>query len=336
MTDRRIALAGLIAIAIVAAAGCRGGGGGAGNDEEAPAAVAPVLAVTAAPVVAAPMHNELDLLGITAAQRHMTLRAPTNGRLFGFKLQSGDHVRRGEIVGYIANREMEAAEAGLAAAQKIDPAEADKLRASVKRYTSKPGIPVVAPADAIVSQRLVSTAQIVAYLDPLADLVDPNSIYVEAQVPIDAQSLVKPGMPATVTSPIQPATVFPAEIIAMAPNLNPNSETSVARLKFTGPAKISVAGAAVRVRITTLLIPDALVIPETALFEDASTNAYYVFVVGADGRARRGNVTIGIREPDRVQIVSGLKPSDTVITSGGYALADGLKVRVMPRPSGQP
>jgi membrane fusion protein (multidrug efflux system) len=328
MNHRRLALGFLLALAI-AAAGCRRG---AESDDEVAPAIAPMLSVNAVPVVVAPMRNELDLLGITAAQRHISLRAPTNGRLFGFKLQSGDRVRRGEVVGYIMNREMEAAEAGLAAAQKIDPAEAGKLRNSVMRYTSRAGIPVRAPADAIVSQRLVSSAQIVAYLDPLADLVDPNSIYVEAQVPVNAQSLVRPGMPATVTSPVQPRTVYRAEVVAMAPNLNPNSETSTARLKFTGPERIMVAGAAARVHITTLLIPDALVIPDRALFEDASTDTYYVFTVGEDGRAHRASVTIGIREPDRVEILSGAKAGDLVITSGGYALADGLKVRVIPPP----
>jgi membrane fusion protein (multidrug efflux system) len=333
MKRARLALACLIALGLAAAPGCRRH---AEEEEEAPAAVAPVLAVSAAPAVIAPMHNELDLLGITAAQRHMTLRAPTNGRLVGFRLQSGDRVRRGEVVAHIINRELEAAEVGLAAAQKIDPGEAGKLGASVRRYTNGTGIPVRAPADAVVAQRLVSTAQIVAYLDPLADLVDPNSIYVEAQVPIDAQSLVAPGMPATVTSAIDPSAVFAAQIVAMSPSLNPNSETSTARLRFTGPKRISVAGAAVRVHITTLTIPDALVIPDAALFEDAVTNAYYVFVVGEDGRARRVPVTIGIREPDRVQITGGLKAGEMVITSGGYALANGLKVRVVPPPAHHP
>jgi multidrug efflux pump subunit AcrA (membrane-fusion protein) len=79
-----------------------------------------------------------------------------------------------------------------------------------------------------------------------------------------------------------------------------------------------------------------MVIPDAALFEDAVTNAYYVFVVGADGRARRVPVTIGIREPDRVQVTSGLKAGEMVITSGGYALANGLQVRVIPSRTGKP
>ena len=51
-------------------------------------------------------------------------------------------------------------------------------------------------------------------------------------------------------------------------------------------------------------------------------------VIDAGGKARRTQVAVGIREGDRVQITSGLMPGDVVITSGGYALSDGLKVRV--------
>jgi multidrug efflux pump subunit AcrA (membrane-fusion protein) len=70
------------------------------------------------------------------------------------------------------------------------------------------------------------------------------------------------------------------------------------------------------------------VIPAAALFEDAETGRFHVFVAGADGRAHRTDVTIGLRDAKQVQITRGLKPGDLVITSGGYALSDGLKVSV--------
>ena len=50
--------------------------------------------------------------------------------------------------------------------------------------------------------------------------------------------------------------------------------------------------------------------------------------LGKDGRAHRVPVTIGIRNEHQVQVTSGLAPGDHVITSGGYALSDGLRVSV--------
>ncbi len=51
-------------------------------------------------------------------------------------------------------------------------------------------------------------------------------------------------------------------------------------------------------------------------------------MAGADGRAHRTPITAGIRDGGEVQVTSGLKAGDLVITSGGYALADGLRVTV--------
>ena len=77
------------------------------------------------------------------------------------------------------------------------------------------------PENAIVSQRLVSSGQLVTDLEPLADLIDPKSIYVEAAVPVDDISLVRPGMAATVTSPLDPGVDFPARVAALSPNFTP-------------------------------------------------------------------------------------------------------------------
>jgi len=43
-------------------------------------------------------------------------------------------------------------------------------------------------------------------------------------------------------------------------------------------------------------------------------------------------VATGIRTPAEVQVTQGLKPGDLVITSGGYALSDGLEVRATVTP----
>jgi len=188
---------------------------------------------------------------------------------------------------------------------------------------------VTAPEAGVVSQRIVSSGQMVNDLDPLADLIDSRSIYVDAAVPVDDISLVRPGMSATVTSPLQPGTGFPAHVAALSPNFTQGAAaTSSARVEFTGARKISEAGAPVEVRLTVKNAADAIVIPSDALFQDAANDTFYVFVAGADGKAHRTKVVVGIRSQKKIQITSGLNPGQLVITSGGYALSDGLKVKV--------
>ncbi|HEY2104186.1 MAG TPA: efflux RND transporter periplasmic adaptor subunit [Candidatus Binataceae bacterium] len=321
---RSIAIA--AALFALALAGCKAGSSGAESQEEQPPVV---MAVTAAKVRIAPMREEFRLLGTTAAMRHLTLRAPAAGRVTGLNLQNGDRVRAGQVVAYVLNREVEAAEQGLAVARQIDPAEAASMARSVSRYAHDPGIPVRAPENALVAQRIVSSGQMVNDLDPLVDLIDPNSMNVEAAVPVDDVSLIRPGMSAAVTSPMEPGIEFPARVAALSPIFTQGAAaTATARLAFAGAGKIREAGAPVEIQVTIKSVPDAIVIPAAALFQDAANDTFYVFVAGPDGKAHRTKVTVGIRNPAEVQITSGLTPGQLVITSGGYALSDGLKVKV--------
>ncbi len=287
------------------------------------------MSVTAAPVAIASMHRELRLLGLTVARRHLELRAPAAGRITGLNLNSGDRVRRGQVVAHIINRESEAAQAGLETARRLDPEHAAALEKSVKRYTKIPGIAVVAPESAIVAQRLVTAGQFVADLDPLADLIDPTSVFVEAAAPIDSVHLLKPGMNAIVTSQVRPGVEFHAKLIALSPSFDANGATTPVRLEFTGTPRIDAAGAAVEARIVTESVPAATVIPAAALFQDAEHGGFYVFTAGPDGLAHRIAVAVGIRSADLVQITRGLSAGQIVITSGGYALSDGLRVHPM-------
>jgi multidrug efflux pump subunit AcrA (membrane-fusion protein) len=318
--------AAVLAIAMALLTGC--GGGKSADDEDSTPPANPTLLVSAARAEVHPMTSELRLLGKTVAMRHVIIRAPTAGRVTGMKLITGDSVRKGQVVAHVINREIEAAEAGLAVARKIDPQDAPGLTASVQRYNHSAGIPVVAPEAGIVSQPPVTSGQMVADLDTLVDLIDPASLYVETSVPVSQLSLVKPGMTATVTTPFRPGIEFPARIAAILPSFDAASATSSVRTDFTGAERMAETGAPVEVRVETASAPDAIVVPVAALFQDQGVDRYHVFVIGQDGKAHRTDIKVGLRDQDHVQVTEGIKAGDLVVTSGGYALSDGLGVRV--------
>jgi multidrug efflux pump subunit AcrA (membrane-fusion protein) len=281
-----------------------------------------------------PMRSEVRLLGETVARRHISLLAPVAGRVIGLDIQTGDRVRRGQVVAYLLSREVEAAENGLAVARQIDPADAASLAESVKRYVHGAGIPVTSPEDAIVAQRTVSAGQLVADFEQLADLIDPKSIFVKVAAPVDELPKIHPGMEAIVTSSLHSGVEFPARVAGLSPSFNQAGATSPVRVEFSGPERIYESGAPVEVTITTKSVADATAIPAAALFEDAADDSFYVFVAGADGRMHRTTVTVGIRGPSDVQITSGIEEGQIVITSGGYALSDGVRVKVRLQPDG--
>jgi multidrug efflux pump subunit AcrA (membrane-fusion protein) len=321
----------LLAIVTVLIAGCHSGGSEEDNAAE-PSTI--TMMVSGARVVVKPMSLELRLLGETVAQRHISLRAPAAGRVIGLNIQSGDRVRRGEVVAHLLSREVEAAENGLAVARQVDPTDAPNLAESVKRYTRGAGVPVAIPEDAIVAQRIVSPGQLVADLDPLADLIDPLSIFVNVAVPVDDVASIRPGMEAMITSPLHPGRRFPARVAGISPSFNQIGATSPVRLEFTSRERIEQSGAPVEATITIKSVPNALVVPAAALFEDAANDRYYIFIAGNDGLMHRKTVTVGIRNAAEVQITSGVQASQIVVTSGGYALSDGVKVKLNLQPDG--
>ena len=113
MNRRRIMPA---ALALILLAGCRAQSPGEESQE-----TVPVMVVAAAPATITPMISTLRALGVTVANHHVTIRAPAAGRLSGMSLKNGDQVRKGQRIGYVVNREIEAAQAGLAIARKLDP-----------------------------------------------------------------------------------------------------------------------------------------------------------------------------------------------------------------------
>lgn len=322
----RLALIAIVALILTPATGCQGSI--SGGNEENPPEPAVVLVVSGARAVQAPLTSEVHLLGTTAAQRHLTLRAPAAGRILGFELKTGDTVHRGQVVARVINREVEAAQSGLAVAQAIDPDESSRLAAAVKRNLAPAAIAVTAPADAVVVQPQVSTGQIVAELDPLADLIEPRSIYVEAAVPLDQLGRIRPGMEARVSSPLAAGAQYPARIAALSPSFAAGSATAIVRVEFVGAERIRLVGAPVELAVTTESVTAAIVVPNAAIFDDASTHTHYVFVAGPDGIAHRRIVTTGVRAAGRVEILAGVRLGEVVITSGGYALSDGLRVQI--------
>ncbi|HKV56476.1 MAG TPA: HlyD family efflux transporter periplasmic adaptor subunit [Candidatus Binataceae bacterium] len=310
------------------AAGCHRQSADTDEGDSPESAPQVVMAVSGARAADIPMTSEVSLLGKTVVRKHITLRAPAAGRVLGLDLRLGESVTRGQVVAHLLSREVEAVANGLAVARQVDPSEARMLSDSARRYVHGTGIPITVPHDAIVDQLMVSSGQTVADLDPIAELIDPASVYVEANVPIDLVPVIRPGMPAVVISALHPGVRFPARIAALSPAFNQSGATTPARVEFTGPERIYETNAPAQVLVTTAHIAAGTAIPVAALFQNAASNTFYVFVAGPDGRAHRTPVHVGIRAGGNAQIVSGLTPGQIVITSGGYALSDGLLVNV--------
>jgi len=76
-----------------------------------------------------------------------------------------------------------------------------------------------------------------------------------------------------------------------------------------------------------------LLVPSEAVQTGPDGESKFVLVVKPNGTAAKQPVTLGIRNSESTQILSGLAPGDTVITTGGYGLDEGTKVKVGTAPA---
>ena len=126
---------------------------------------------------------------------------------------------------------------------------------------------------------------------------------------------------------IQPAgggSTTTAVIVGVDPSVD--ATTRLASVFVRVPAGLSVAvGEPLRATIQVGATQQGIIIPYSALLDDGGRS--YVFVV-SKGVAKRVDVSPGNTAGNSVEISKGLQPGDEVVTEGGTALDDGMKVHV--------
>ena len=113
-------------------------------------------------------------------------------------------------------------------------------------------------------------------------------------------------------------------VVGVDPQVDAATRLASVFVRIPASAGLS-AGQPVRATLTVGARTTGISIPYAALLDDGGQT--YVFVVRG-GVAKRVSVVPGNGSGDMVQVLNGLDPGDKVVTEGGTALEDGMKVRV--------
>lgn len=160
--------------------------------------------------------------------------------------------------------------------------------------------------------------------DPILRVIDPSHLEVSAAVPVAALARITAGNPARIVNPAG-GDPIDAAVIARPAAVEPGSVTAAVRLRPSSAAALT-AGAAVEVEILGAEHAGAVLIPPAALVRDG--DATTVVTMGADSKAHRTAVEVGVVTPDAVEIRKGIKGGDKVIVRGQNGLPDGAAVAV--------
>jgi hypothetical protein len=318
---------GLLGLVLLCAlAGC----GAAEHAEEAKPAPVPVRVVTAR---LGSIAQQLEVTGETAALDVVRLSSPIAGRITSLSALPGDELARDSVAARVLPLEAEAAQRGfelLASGNALAPGEAAAVNRLRREVGSREALLRV-PFAAIVSNRLHNPGEQVASGDVLLELFARRSLYVLAQVPLEAIGRIHPGMTVELSGDTASGA---GRVAAVLPALTATAVSVPVRVLLATIPERAVLGAPVRCRFVVRRHRRAVLVPRSALVSALERGNRGEIMLDAGGIARRREVRLGIRDQSQVEVRRGLAPGERVLAEGQYALADGAEIEPIDESAG--
>lgn len=197
---------------------------------------------------------------------------------------------------------------------------------------------IKAPFDGVVTTRNVDTGHFVQTSEasgaPLLTVARTDLMRVRVEVPemeagyIDADE--KNGDEATISIQSLNRPPVKTKLVRCAWSLDPTNRSMRTEMDLPNADKLLRPGMYASITILLDKRTDVLVLPITAI--NKKDGALYCCVVN-DGRISHRPIELGLKAGPEVEIKSGLKNSDVVVTLRGESLADGQEVSVIvPKP----
>lgn len=191
------------------------------------------------------------------------------------------------------------------------------------------GTPTVvrAPSDGIVAQVFVRPGALVQAGQEAVTLAVHRAMLVRAGFEVEDVPRLTEGAPIELL-PVYAASGTPpvsARLSRLHAIADPTTQLVEAIIQLAEPPTWLVAGMRLHVHAQVAGARDALYLPRDAIVERDGRPG--VFVVDHE-EARWRQVSLGISDSHRIQVLSGLADGDVVVTTGRTSLADGMRVRI--------
>lgn len=183
---------------------------------------------------------------------------------------------------------------------------------------------VYAPFTGQVGLRHISEGNFVSPGTRIATLHQLNPIKLDFDVPETYIEQLGVGSKVTFTT-VGGRTLYDATIYAVEPGVNPQTRTMRMRARVENRDGRFLPGRFAQIRLRVDVSPGAVMVPSEAVIPVIEGQMLFV---SRNGKAEGLSVRTGIRTENAVQILEGLHPGDTVITTGLMSLAEGANLKV--------
>jgi HlyD family secretion protein len=323
----------LCAVAVVAAAGCT--------------RAQPVRAVKATPTAVETTVTTINS-GTVYADEQAILNFGSMGRIDQVFVEVGAKVKKGQKIASLENADLragrQAAQAELKRARDlfgeklVSQAALDEAKRAAESAEAAVDRSVIeAPFDGLITEvnlRKGEIAQVPSLPErPPVRIIDLKERLVKGEIDELDLGKVKQGMAARIRIPALGNKRFDAKVTSVVPFVSSTREqdrTSKIELQLKENDPAIPVGASAEVEILVDTKPTALTVPARAVL--GTSKDRYLFKI-VDGKLVRTQVTVGVGNYDRREIVSGLQAGDVVaMPADDYEMKDGVRVQVELQP----
>lgn len=315
---------------------------------------APSVLVDVASVTVGPITHSISAVGTLQAVASVMIRPEVPGLVRRVRFADGQAVEQGAVLIELDQEELQAQAAQATAQEQIarltynrlkrlsgqqttivPPQQLDEVRMTLQAaeantilYTTRlKKTTIRAPFSGVVGLRRISAGDYVQPGQDLVNLEDLRMLHVDFKVPEVWLSRLATRQHLHLVTDAFPDQVFPGEVSAIDPRIDVVNRTVSVRAAVPNPDGRLRPGLFATVHLTLGQQPDALLIPEEAVF--LQQDKTFVFRI-EDAMVHLTEVQLGLRERGLVQILSGLAAGNRVVRTGQHKLNDGTWVLVKP------
>jgi RND family efflux transporter MFP subunit len=227
-----------------------------------------------------------------------------------------------------SNRRIQAARASLQEAEAgLQQAQANAQRATAELQETT----ITAPFSGIVGDIPVRLGDVVTNSDTLTTVTQNSPLELRLSIPLERAPDLRQGQQVELTD-TQGETITTGQISFIAPQVEPNAQSILAKATFSNQEERLRDGQFVRARVIWSEQPGIL-IPTTAITRLAGEPFIFVAETPQPGGAptpkliaRQRPVKLGSLQGNNYQVLSGVEPGDQVVVSGILNLMDGAPI----------
>lgn len=294
--------------------------------------------------------KEITAVGTVRADEAVAIATEIAGRIASIHFSEGGRVAKGDVLlrldAEISEAQRDEAQANLTlstanyqraealwkeqaiSAQEVDAARAQHLlhQAQLRlRNAELAKSVIVAPFAGVVGLRQVSPGSYVkeGTLIVTLDALDP--VKVDFRLPEAYANAIKVGQPLTLSVAALRGETLTGTVYAIDPQIDEKARSLLLRARVANPRGQLRPGMFATIRLSAETVGETLVIPEEALVLQSSGQKVYRVVAG---KVELVAVTTGKRRQGEVEILSGLRAGETVVTAGQLKIRPGSEVKI--------